>query len=96
MMFPIQHLVNKDVPINTEANQDGNLGSRSQHLKVGFLVKSIHSCTQKSFTLCLLCVRQGTRHWGYKDNTGKEGAAGVQRSASPNPATARSPRTRVL
>lgn len=76
MMFPIQHLVNKDVPINTEANQDGNLGSRSQHLKVGFLVKSIHVCIQKSFTLCLLCEagkqapgvqrqhRQGGRCWG--------------------------------
>ena len=50
----------------------------------------------KSFTLCLLCVRQGTRHRGHKDDTGKEGAAGVQRSVSPNAAMARSPKTHVL
>ena len=43
---------------NTKVNQDGNLRSRLQHLKVGFLVKSTPLCTQKSFSLCLLCARQ--------------------------------------
>lgn len=55
MMFPIQHLVSKDVPINTEANQDGNLGSRVTTLEWVSLLKSI-TCAFKNHLLCACCV----------------------------------------